>query len=476
MKSNNPEINAAISKRLSAREALIGDRTFYRRAFSVVLPIILQNTISNIVGLLDNVMVGRLGTIPMSSVAISNQLFFVFYLCVWGAISGAGIYGAQFFGKGDMDGMRYALRFKHFIVGAIIAIAFVLLFFKGDALASFFIAENTGAAEAAESLAYVRTYTRIMLIGIIPFGLSQCYAGSLREAGQTKVPMIAGMIAMLANFVFNALLIFGLLGFPKLGVTGAAIATVISRFIEAEIILTYAKKHQDDFPFMKGVYESLHIPRELAKNIFAKSVPLLLNELLWSLGQTMLIQAYSMRGLDVVAAVSISNTVTMIFMEVCLSIGNATAILIGQLLGAEKYLDARKTFWHMAFLSVSVCVGLGLVLLIVAPFIPRIYNVEPEIRVLASQLMSVMAFLIPLIAFLNVCYFAIRSGGKTVITFLFDSVFTWVVMVSIAFILTRYTNLSILSIYTAVNVSEIIKAVIGFVIIKSGVWIQNIVS
>ena len=464
------------TEKLTLRECLLGDRAFYRHVLLVVLPIIVQNTLTNVVSLLDNVMVGQVGTLPMSGVAVVGQLLFVYNLAIWGSTSGAGIFGAQFYGRGDMDGVRHTFRFKLLVSTAITAAAIMLFLAAGPALIGAYISADTSPADAAATLDYAWGYLRIMLVGLVPFGLTQCYAGTLRESGQTVLPMKASMLAMVVNFIFNALLIFGLGPFPRLGVAGAAIATVLSRFVELAIVATGAHRSADRYPFMRGVYHSLAIPGVLVKSIFIRSMPLLANELMWGAGQAVLLQCYSVRGIQAVAALNICNTIAQIFNEVFLSLGNATAIVVGQELGADRLTGARRTAWRMITLSLASCVIMGAALAVCAPFIPRIYNTEEPIRLLATELIRMAALCMPLYGFANCEYFTLRSGGKTSITFLFDSCFTWAVSVPMAYCLSRFSGLNIVTIYLFVNGMDIIKCTIGFVLVKKGVWVKNIVK
>lgn len=466
----------AIKYKFTLRECLVGDRAFYRRAAMIVAPMIIQNTLSNVVGLLDNVMVGQVGTLPMSAVAIVNQLLFIFYLCIWGSLAGAGIFSTQFFGKGDMDGVRYSIRFKLMDAVVICAIAVTFLFLAKENLISLYISSGTADADRAATLAYATSYLDIMLVGLIPFSLTQVYASAMRESGKTTLPMIAGMTAMLVNFVFNALLIFGLLGLPKMGVMGAATATVISRFTELFIVMAGAHRKNSKYPFFKGVFRSLYVPFYLVKTILVKSLPLLCNEFLWSLAQATLLQAYSVRGIAVIAAMNISGTVSQIFNEVFLSIGNSTGIIVGQELGADRLVSARRTAWRMASLSVASTFVMGSLLAIAAPVIPQIYNTEPEIRQLATRFIWVVAICMPINSYANVSYFTLRSGGKTAVTFVFDSCFAWLISVPAAYILSRFTNLPVLSIFMMVSALELLKCTIGFLLVRSGVWVRNIVK
>ncbi len=466
----------AIAVRLSLKECLIGEPSFYRKVAMVVIPMIIQNTLSNVVGLLDNVMVGQVGTLAMSSVAIVNQLMFVFMLCVWGALAGAGIYGTQFFGKGDYNGVRITMRFK-FCIAMLLSVIYIAVFFIfGEKLVSLYIASGTPIDEAMQTLWLADQYLRIMLIGLIPFSITQVYSGTLRESGKTTLPMIASMIAMLVNFIFNLLLIFGYLGFPRLGVIGAAIATVISRFVEMGIVVFFSHKNKIKYAFLKGLYSEFNIPLNMVWPILTKTLPLLANEFMWSMGQATLLQSYSVRGIEVIAAMNIANTIAQIFNEVFLSLGNSTSIIVGQELGADRLVNARRSSWRMASLSIGSCLVMGTLLFIVSPVIPQIYNTEAEIRILATSLIHVIAFCMPINSFANVSYFTLRSGGKTVITFFFDSCFVWIVNVPAARFLAYQTSLPVFQVYFIVCSLELIKCIIGFVLVKKGVWVRNIVK
>ncbi len=466
----------AIRYRLSIRECLFGEKEFYRRVFIVVLPIMVQNTLTNVVSLLDNVMIGQVGTLPMSAVSIVNQLIFVFYLCIFGAIAGAGIYTTQYVGKGDDEGVRFTMRFKLLVAAVLCGCAILLFLTKGSFFIDLYIAEDTSASDRLTTLSLAGQYLGVMMIGLIPFSLTQCYSGTLREAGQTVLPMISSMISMAVNFVFNLLLIFGYLGFPKLGVVGAGIATVISRFVECAIVIIFTYVKRDKYPFFIGLFRGFRIPLEMIPKLIGKSIPLLLNESLWSLGQAALLQSYSIRGIEVVAALNICSTISMLFNEAFISLGSATAIIVGQELGANRLVNARRTSWRMVSLTMGVCVVAGALLFLVSPAVPNIYNTESGIREMASACIRVVAVCMPINGYANVAYFTLRAGGKTGITFLFDSCFTWGVSVVAAYCLAHFTALPLVWIYGIVMLLDFLKDVLGFVLMRSGIWVKNIVA
>ena len=467
------------AKRLSRarlRERMFGDRDFYAQVVAVVVPIIIQNTVSNVVSLLDNVMVGRVGTLQMSAVAIVNQLLFVFNLCIFGGLAGAGIFATQYAGAHDDKGVRDCFRVKWMIALSMLACALVVLIAFPKRLIGMYLAQETAQADAAATLGFGMDYLTVMLWGLLPFGVSQVYASTLREVGETRLPMFASVAAILVNLVFNYFLIFGKCGFPELGVTGAAIATVLSRYVETAVIMVYTHMKSHHFGFIRGAYRSLRVPKPLMISILRRGTPLLVNEFLWSSGMAVLLQCYSVRGLDVVAACNIATTVSNLFKVVFLSMGNAVAIMVGQALGANDIERAKICTWRLMTLSVGSNLIMATLLALFAPAIPNIYNTEPHVRQIATQLIYVVAVMMPAYSFSHCCYFTLRSGGKTIITFLFDSVFTWCVNVPAAWLLAYKTGLGIVPLYFGVQALEMVKVVVGFVLVKKGVWIHNIVA
>ena len=461
---------------LAKTRRLIGSRAFYAMVMAVVLPIIVQNAISNFVNLLDNLMVGRIGTEQMSGVAIANQLIFVFNLAVFGAVSGAGIFTAQFHGAGNADGVRATLRYKFLICLGISALAIALFLLRGPQLIGLYLTDTTDPARVQRTLDYAMQYLRIMFAGLIPFALTQCYAGTLRETGETAMPMYAGIIAVAVNLLFNYLLIFGHLFFPAMGVRGAAYATVLSRYVELAIIAAYTHTHRARHTFARELFRSMAIPAPLARDITRKGMPLLINEFLWSLGMATLSQVYSLRGLDVVAATNISSTVYNLFSVAFLSMGSAASIIVGQALGADEIDQAKDYSLKLTAFSMAISIVLGAALLALARWIPLMYNTTESVHALAANLLRVSACIMPFTAITNCSYFILRSGGKTGVTFVFDSVYMWLVNIPLAYCLAHFTGLRIVPLYLCVQLTELIKCAIGIALIQKGIWINNIVS
>ena len=453
----------------------VGDKAFYRTALTVAMPIMLQNFITNLVSMLDNLMVGALGTEQMSGVSIVNQLVFVFHLAVFGAMGGIGIFTAQYFGKKDYDGVRYTLRCKLCAAALIFAVATAILLIWPEPLISLFLhdAENTGSVEL--TMTYAKEYLAVILLGLAPFAFSQAIAATLRETGDTFTPMLTGIAAVAVNCVFNWLLIFGHGGFPPMGVKGAAAATVLSRYVEFVIIAAYAFAKRKRFPYMEGLFRGFSVPREVLGAVARKGLPLLFNEILWSAGMSTLGVAYSLHGLAVVAAHSISSTVTNLFYIAFLSLGVSIGILSGNLLGAGKHEEAVDTVRKMIAFSVFASVVMGAVLFAFGGEIPKLYKTSEESKALAAYFIRVCACISPFVAFSNAGYFTLRSGGKTLITSLFDSGTLWALYVPVAFGLYYLFHLPIRAVFPLVQCVECIKAVVAYVLVKKRVWVRTII-
>lgn len=454
----------------------IGDKAFYRTLMAIIIPVILQNGLTNLVSLLDNIMVGAVGTEQMSGVSIVNQLLFVFNLCIFGGLSGAGIFTAQFYGKGDQEGVRHTFRFKLMLCAGIIVAGVAVFLAAGDNLIGLYLHEGGETGDIAATARYGAEYLQVMLWGLLPFALTQTYASTLRETGETMLPMKAGVAAIFVNLVLNWVLIFGNLGAPRMGVAGAALATVISRYVEMFIVMWWTHRHTDRNPFIIKAYSSLRVPGALVGQICRKGMPLLANEFLWSAGMAMLTQSYSTRGLAVVAGLNICTTITNLFNVVWLSMGTAVSIVVGQQLGANEFKKAEQSMWRILAFSVFSASLMALLLFIVAPLFPRMYNTSEEVRNIATGLLRVVAFSGPIHAFCHTSYFTLRSGGKTWITFLFDSAYLWVISIPLARILATGTAWPILIVYGVVQYIDIIKCIMGYVLLKKGVWINNIVN
>lgn len=454
----------------------VGDKAFYHLVLSVALPIMLQNGITNFVSMLDNIMVGRLDITQMNGAAIANQLIFIFNLCIFGAAAGAGIFSTQFYGKGDWDSIRHVFRFKLLLTFGLTAAAVAVFLIFHTPLISLYIQEGEDPASVALTLEAAKKYLFVMLIGLLPFALTQCLSGTLRECGETVLPMRAGIVAVCVNLVFNWLLIYGNLGLPKLGVVGAAVATVLSRFVELGIVVVWTIRHKEQFPFIKGALRSLYIPLTLVGKVSAKGIPLMCNEALWALSVAFLNQCYATRGLSAVAAANISQTFNNLFSVSYQAVGIAVGIILGQLLGAGEFKKVKEDYPRLLAFAVVASLAMAALFGGLSGVIPMLYNTPQEAKALTTQLILVTACGIPLQAYAFAAYFAIRSGGNMMATILMDCGVSYFCVMPVLFVLSRFTSVSVVWLCVAYELLNSIKCVLGAWLLKRGKWIQNIVS
>lgn len=462
---------------MHVRSKYIGSWSFYKKTLMIAIPVMIQNLITNFVALLDNIMVGQVGTEQMSGVAIVNQLLFVFNLAIFGAVSGVGIFTAQYFGKGDNEGVRYTFRFKIGVVLLILLVASGVLFAFDETLISYYLKGSAKGLDVSLIAKSAKDYLAVMMFGLIPFALEQAYSGTLREGKVAFPPMVAGVVAVLVNIFFNWLLIFGVGPFPEMGVVGAAVATVISRYVQVFIVVIWTHTHKKQLPFVKGLYRSAKVPLTLVKRISIKGVlPLTANEMLWGAGVAILGQCYSLCGADVVASHNIASTVNNLFNVMYVAFGAGVGVVIGQLLGANDLKGAKEAAPKLIVFSTLLTVVVGLVMACFSGLIPEIYNTSEEVKSLSTTFILIIAICMPLHGMLHATYFTIRSGGKTLITFLFDAGFSWLVVVPLGYSLVYLTDLSVVAIYFCCNAVEILKCFIGYVFLKKDMWLSNIVS
>lgn len=452
------------------------EQTIYKRAILLAFPMMIQNGITNMVGLIDNVMVGSLGTESMTAVSIVGQLIFVFNLAVFGGISGPGIYGAQYYGQQNEEGFRQTFRLKIWICGFCILMGILAFLLAGQNMIRLYLHGESEMINAALTLKLGWQYLLIMIFTLLPFSITQIYASSLRETGESIKPMVAGLISVVVDIVFNYFLIYGKFCFPQMGVRGAAIATVLARLTECAIVVVWAHLEQKKHSFLQKIYRTLLIPKKICITMIKKGLPIFLNEFLWAGGMAVLTQCYSIRGLEIVPGLTISNAICNLLNVVFVALGSAVGILSGQTLGAGQYEKAKKNAFGLMWFTGGICIVLTIILISISGIFPKIYHTTEQVRQYGQWFIIITALFFPVQGFLNALYFTLRSGGKTMITFLFDSVFTWSITVPLAFLLCKYGNLSIFVVYTIVQSVDLIKVAVGYILIRRGIWISNIVS
>jgi len=442
------------------------NKKFLKRFLIVASPMILQQFLAASVQLIDNFMVGELGESAISAVASVNQVFFIGMLMIFGITGGAGIYTAQYFGDKDFDKLKQSYRLK---IVCSLAIAFIIVIlalgFK-ELLASAFLEVGS------ESYVLAIKYMSIAVIGVIPMAINGAVGSTFREVARPIYATYATITSILLNTVLNYLLIFGHFGFPELGVSGAAIATVIARSVESIIMLIMVKLNGHEFS--TRLRDLFKIDRKITSKIFEKALPLTLNEMLWSGGMTALFYAYSLRGAESLAGHSIAYTVFQLAFVLFGGIGVAVSVMVGNELGADNIEEAKNNSFNIMVIGTIIAVIMGILVLILSERIIGIYNINEVAYQVAKRNLRTLALIFPVIVVNLTIFFSMRAGGDTKSTLIMDAIFTWVGPVPLALGLALYTDLPVYTMFFFVNLLEILKMVVAIIRYRQGSWLNNL--
>jgi len=443
----------------------IGNKTFYKTLITVALPLVLQQLITTSVQLVDNVMVGKLGEQAIASVSVVNQLYFIVILVTFGAMGGAGIFSAQYFGSKDYEKLKQTFRFK-LIIGFLVALlSFVLFSLFGRTLISLFTSNEITINGGIDYLNIVKWSAFFWIISV-------AISNTFRETGITKPLLWISIVAIITNTLLNFILIFGMFGFPELGIIGAAIATLIARVLE--FLLTVILLNKKGNLFKTKIFKVFKIEKKLLSSIVIMAIPLTLNEALWSSGQTMFLHAYSTRGDHALAAMNITGAISQLVFVTFGGIATAVAVMVGNTLGKNELEEAKDNAKKLIAFSVFIAIFAGFALFILSFFILNIYDVEIATKDIASFNIRVNALFIPIYSFNVALFFILRAGGDTKSTFLMDALYMWILPVPVAIMLAYLTNLEVTLMFLIIQSLEIPKMVFGLSRYKKGYWIKNL--
>jgi len=446
---------------------MLHDRKFQKTVLMIAVPLMLQQLIVSSVNLIDNLMVGQLGDMALSGVSMANRFYMIVWAGVNGMIASSVIYLSQYNGANDTNHMKQSFRFM-IVSSYILCIAlFIIAFFFPEMVIAFFIKD-------VEVIRLGSAYLKIAAISYLPSVISLCIASAFRALGETKKPLYISVISVLTNAVFNYLLIFGVFGFPKLGVVGAAIATLIARSVEALIYLWMLKV--SDMPFKTKVSNLFTFDFELAKRITIRAFPLCVNEIMWSFGMSTLVRSYSHRGLVVNTAYSMSSTISDLFFVLFGGMATASTVLIGTPLGANKLEEAKENAYKLLGFSL-ILAGVILVLMFATSYVaPYFYNVSMEAKHLSANFLRIMALFFVLYMFNTSIYFILRAGGDTKSTLFMDSGFMWMLNIPLVMLLAYHTNLHVLIVYAIGQSTDVLKACVSYYLLKKEKWVKNLTT
>ena len=446
--------------------SLFSDKEFFRSLFKLALPIMLQNMVTSLVNTVDTIMIGRLGTVAIASVGLGNQVFFLFHLIIFGICSGGAIFTAQFWGKGDIAGIRKNVGFS-----LTLSLTAAILF----TVAAAFIPEkiigiySRDEAVIATGAVYLRTLSPSFLF----VGIGSVFTFTLRSVEKVRLPIVATVIALSLNVVLTYLFVFGAGPIPAMGVKGAALTTVISRLIEAGIIVTvtYIRKYVP----AGAISELFSFNAQYAKTFFIITLPVIVNEMLWSLGITTQNIIFARTGTDAIAAFSITNTVSNLTWTLFLGLGNAAAILVGKKIGEKNEATARDYASKIVLFASIAAAGAAMILYPVSFLLPRVFNVNEQTIFIASQMFIILCCSYPIKAFnLSMIVGVCRAGGDTVFCMIYDIAILWLVALPLAACAAFFLNAPVWIIYLCLCAEDPLKALLGMWRLRSGKWLRNV--
>lgn len=442
------------------------DRNFLTKMLKIALPIMIQNLVTSSLNMADTIMIGKLGEVEIAAVGIANQYFFFFSMILIGLCGGCSVFIAQYWGKKDFANIRRILGLGLISVILISIVFMTVGFINPGRIISLFNKDVTVMALGGK-------YLSIVLFSYVFTAITFIYSISLRSIGNTVVPLIVNIAALICNIFFNYVLIFGKFGAPALGVEGAALATLISRVVETIILLFLVYK--ENGVLAAKLSELIDLNISFIKRSYKIIIPVLLNDVFWALASLIYSIVYGRMGTGATAAVQICNTVSNIFMVVVFGLSNASAIMIGNSIGEgsiDKTIDYAKKFM-IASLFVSIFLGLGLALS--SPLILDLFNVSNEVR--RSTL--IMLYTISLIFFVRstglvIIVGILRGAGDARSALLIEGFTMWFIGVPLTIFGAFILKLPVHLVYALAILEEVAKFILGFMRLKSRKWINDV--
>jgi len=417
----------------------------------------------NLVGV---VMIGQLGAAPVAAVGLANQIFFLLNLMIFGITSGSAMFTAQLWGKRDVRNIRKVLGFA-LSLGIAAGVLFLII-------AEFFPSQALGIYSTdALVISLGSEYLRIIGFSFILFAISFCYSAVLRSIGDVRTPLFVTITVLSLNTLLSYTLIFGKFGFPSMGVQGAAIAVLSARVVECMLLLWLI--YRKNSPAAGKLTELFSYDLDFARRILKPVLPVVANELLWSLGITAYSVAYARISTDAIAAMNIVSSIDNMAFVLFIGIGNACAILVGNYIGAGEEQQAFRYAARTLALGFLGSVVIGSIILVSADSILTLYNVSITVIDYSHRVLIIIGLLIWLRATNMILFIGVfRSGGDTRFALLLDGLIIWVVGVPLAFMGAFLFHLPVYWVYLLVMSEEILKWLIGMYRFFSRKWIHNL--
>ena len=444
---------------------MLKDREFLSRFIKVAFPVMLHALLLFITNFVDNIMVGSVSNEAISGVFAANQATYILMIAAYGIIIGAGIYIQQYQGAKDEEHLRQAFRYKIVIMLIFMAVVITLYYLFGHHLVWMYCHNDANSKAIFDE---GMRYFYVVVLSYIPYCLSMIYTTTVREIGETKFALIAGIVAVISNVCLNAIFIFAF----NMGAKGAALGTVFARLLELLVIVILC--HKNKFAFAVSLFKPFKIGKDLALSISKKSVVFLANELFWVVGTTLISLAYAQRN-GVLSALSVVNSMGNIFNILFQGLSIGIGVLVGSYLGQSDFENAKRYTKNVYYLGFLLSTIFGVLIIIMSPIIPRMFAEIDQAQVgLAKDLLIIYGALLWGNCLYCCCYMTLKTGGKAFTTFCLDSGFMWVVSVPLVWSLVMFTDLSILLIYGIILGLDLIKFIVGIMFVKGGSWLHNL--
>jgi len=444
------------------------DKAFISKTIVITIPIVLQGLLNNSLNFVDTLMIGRLGQSSLAAVGLANKVFFVFTLLVFGINSGAGILTAQYWGKREITNIRKVLGLSIILSLAASLIFVIPSILCPDIVMSIFTSGKNTITIGA-------TYLAIVAISYPFTALTNAYVSLLRGVNQVKAPVVISTLAIIVNVILNYLLIYGKGGFPELGVAGAAIATLIARIVECTslLIIVYWKKG----PAAAKWKELFDLNKAFLQKFFVTVSPVIANEFMWGLGVTMYSLVYGRMGDPAIVAITITQIGEQLMQVVFMSLSFATAVILGNEMGAGHLKDAERHAESLIFLQFMLTIVVAIFCFFARGPIIAMFGVTEEVAGYINLCFLVFIFYMPFKMFNTINIVGIlRSGGDTKASLFLDCTGVWVIGIPMAFLGGMVLHLPIYMVYAMVMVEEIYKFVLGFIRYRQKKWLRNIVA
>jgi putative MATE family efflux protein len=446
--------------------SLFRDSTYFKTLMRIAVPIASQHFITSSLNAVDVIMIGQLGETAVAAVGLANQVFFLLILLLFGISSGAAMFTAQFWGKEDIESIHKVLG-----IGLMLGIASSLLFSFAALVFPEFILSIYSKDPAVIALG--STYLRRVALSYVFTSITFSFASVLRSTENVKLPMFVSIVALSINTVLNYLLIFGNFGFPKMGVEGAAIATLIARSLECVTLLTLTYRLRT--PVAARLSELLGFNRDFILRYLKIALPVMFNEMMWSLGITVYNIVYARIGTESIAAVNISATIENMAFVLFIGISNAAAIMIGKRIGANEEDKAYTYGKRTLILGMAGAVLVGIIILVGKDAILSLYQISETARLYASLILTITSFVLWIrVSNMIMIVGIFRSGGDTRFSFILDVGSVWLVGVPFALIGAFVFHLPVYGVVLMIMAEEVVKMLIGFWRFSSRKWINNL--